>query len=94
LDLRGNIPAFILVTDGKYHDSNALDVVVPVSGAIYHLDKAYVDFKALYNIQNCGASFITYASLGLRGDNTIVLNVYKFKKLYPEQLRLVEYYDD
>jgi transposase len=111
LDLRGNIPAFIMVTDGKYHDSNALDLVVPVSGAIYLMDKAYIDFVALYNIQNCGASFITRAKdvmdysviesnfninprTGLRGDKIIVLNGYKSKKLYPEQLRLVEYYDD
>lgn len=111
LDLRGNIPAFILVTDGKYHDSNALDVLIPISGAIYVMDKAYVDFKALYNIHNHGASFVTRAKdsmdytvvesnfnietrLGLRGDKTIILNGYKSKKLYPEQLRLVEYYDD
>ncbi|RWY48388.1 IS4 family transposase [Mucilaginibacter gilvus] len=111
LDLRGNIPAFILVTDGKYHDSNALDVLVPVPGAIYLMDKAYVDFKVLYNIQNCGASFITRAKdvmdysiiesnfnidprSGLRGDKVIVLNGVKTKKLYPEQLRLVEYYDE
>ena len=111
LDLRGNIPAFILITDGKYHDSNALDAITPVLGAIYLMDKAYVDFKALYNIHDCGASFITRAknvmdytvvesnfnidpNSGLRGDKIIVLNGLKSKKLYPVQLRLVEYYDD
>ena len=111
LDLRGNIPAFILITDGKYHDSNALDVLTPIPGAIYVMDKAYIDFMALYNIHNFGASFITRAKAsmdysivesnfnidpcsGLRADKTIVLNGYKSKKLYPEQLRLVEYYDD
>jgi hypothetical protein len=61
LDLRGNIPAFILITDGKYHDSNTLDTIVPVTGAIYIMDRAYVDFKALCNINDCGASFITRA---------------------------------
>jgi len=111
LDLRGNIPAFILITDGKYHDSNALDTIVSVPGAIYIMDKAYVDFTALYNIHNGGASFVTRAKdtmdytviesnfnidprSGLRGDKTILLNGYRSKKLYPEQLRLVEYYDD
>jgi hypothetical protein len=48
LDVRGSIPAFILITDGKYHDSNVLDVIVPVTDAIYLMDKAYVDFLALY----------------------------------------------
>ncbi len=111
LDLRGSIPAFLLITDGKYHDSNALDELVPTSGAIYVMDKAYVDFKALYNIHNCGASFITRAKTsmdytvvesnfniddraGLRGDRTIVLSGYKSSKIYPQQLRLVEYYDE
>jgi len=111
LDLRGDIPAFILVTDGKYHDSNALDVLTPVPEAIYIMDKAYVDFMALYNIHNSGASFITRAkntmdytvvegnfnidtNSGLRADQTIVLNGPKSKKLYPDRLRLVEYYDD
>ena len=49
LDLRGSIPSFILITDGKYHDSNALDVFIPKSDAIYVMDKAYIDF-ALYSI--------------------------------------------
>ena len=110
LDLRGSIPTFILITDGKYHDSNALDEITPVSNAIYLMDKAYVDFLALYNIHKVGAYFVTRAkisldyieiernfniddSMGLKGDKTIKLNGYKSKKLYPENLRLVEYYD-
>jgi len=52
LDLRGSIPSFILITDGKYHDSNALDVIVPVSDAIYLMDKAYIGL--------CGV--VSYAS--------------------------------
>ena len=111
LDLRGNIPTYILITDGRYHDSNVLDVMPIQSDAIYVMDKAYVDFAALYNIHNAGAFFITRAkvtldcsvvdqnfnideSTGLRSDKTITLNGIKSKKLYPENLRLIEYYDD
>jgi len=111
LDLRGNIPTYILITDGRYHDSNVLDVMPIQSDAIYVMDKAYVDFSALYNIHNAGAFFITRAkvtldcsvvdqnfnideSTGLRSDKTITLNGIKSKKLYPENLRLIEYYDD
>jgi hypothetical protein len=110
LDLRGSIPSFILITDGKYHDSNALDEIIPVFDAIYLMDKAYVDFVALYRMHQAGAFFVTRAksplvysvkeqnfnideSTGLRTDKTIVLTGYKSKKLYPEILRLVEFYD-
>jgi signal peptidase I len=111
LDLRGSIPSYILITDGKYHDSNVLDVITPEVKAIYVMDKAYVDFKALYRMNEAGAFFITRAkttmdfsvtevnynideSTGLRGDKIIILNGYKSKRLYPEPLRLVEYYDN
>jgi hypothetical protein len=111
LDLRGNIPTYILITDGRYHDSNVLDVMPIQPDAIYVMDKAYVDFAALYNIHNAGAFFITRAkvtldcsvvdqnfnideSTGLRSDKTITLNGIKSKKLYPGNLRLIEYYDD
>ncbi len=111
LDLRGSIPSFILVTDGKYHDSNVLDVLVPVPGAIYLMDKAYIDFAALYNMHELGAFFVSRAKTtmdytviernfnidpryGLRNDPTILLAGYKSSRLYPEPLRLVEYYDD
>src|SRR5690606_23861132 len=110
LDMRGSIPSFILVTDGKYHDSNILDSLVATPDAIYVMDRAYVDFAALHNINLCGAYFITISKssmhftviennfnidtwTGLLADRTIVLNGYKSKKLYPNQLRLVEYYD-
>jgi hypothetical protein len=110
LNLRGSIPEFVLVTDGKYHDSNVLDVLVPQPDAIYLMDKAYVDFEALYRMQMTGAYFVTRAksplkyevieqnfnidqTIGLRTEKTIVLTVAKSKKLYPEKLRLVEYYD-
>jgi len=111
LDLRGSIPSFILITDGKYHDSNVLDVLIPISDDIYIMDKAYIDFKALYHLHEQGAFFISRAKstmdysvteinynidekTGLRSDKTIELNGYKSKQLYPEPLRLVEFYDN
>jgi len=110
LDLRGSIPSFILITDGKYHDSNVLDQITPEPDAIYIMDKAYVDFKALYRINTFDSYFVTRAksslkytiieqnfnideSTGLRADKTIELTIAKSKKLYPEKLRLIEYYD-
>jgi len=110
LDLRGSIPNFILITDGKCHDSNILDEITPEPEAIYIMDKAYVDFKALYRIHTFESYFVTRAksslkyiiveqnfnideSTGLRADKTIELTIAKSKKLYPEKLRLIEYYD-
>ncbi len=110
LDLRGSIPVYILITDGKYHDSNLLDEIIPVQEAIYIMDKAYVDFKALYRINTFDSYFITRAksslkytiieqnfnideATGLRADKTIELTIAKSKKLYPEKLRIIEYYD-
>jgi len=110
LDLRGSIPSFILITDGKCHDSNILDEITPVPEAIYVMDKAYVDFKALYRIHVLESYFVTRAkatlkytiieqnfnideSTGLRADKIIELTIVKSKKLYPERLRLIEYYD-
>ena len=111
LDLRGSIPCFILITDGKYHDSNVLDILIPKSDAVYIMDKAYIDFKALYQMHEFGAFFISRAkstmdysviennfnideNTGLRGDKIIELNGFKSNQLYPEPLRLVDFYDD
>lgn len=111
LDLRGSIPTFIFITDGKYNDGNILDEIIPLPNAIYLMDRAYIDFVALYRMHNVGAYFITRskASLdyvvtgwdmnidefsGIRGDQTIKLKGPKSKRLYPDKLRLVEYYDD
>jgi hypothetical protein len=111
IDLRGSIPEFIFITDGKYHDSNALDVLNFFAKAIYLMDKAYVDFEALFRINNAGAFFVTRAketmrysvieenfninqTLGLRSDKIIELTIAKSKRLYPEKLRIVEFYDD
>ena len=110
LDLRGNIPSFIMITDGKYHDSNILDVLNPIADAVYIMDKAYIDFKALFEMHKLGAFFISrskasmdYSILetnynidertGLRSDKIIELNGPKSKQLYPEPLRLIEFYD-
>jgi hypothetical protein len=111
IDLRGSIPGFILITDGKYHDSNALNEISFYANTIYLMDKAYVDFDALYRINNAGAFFVTRAketmrytfvelnfnidqTTGLRADKIVVLTIAKSKRLYPEKLRLVEFYDN
>src|SRR5690606_5946655 len=110
LNLRGSVPSFILITDGKYHDSNVLDVLAPIPGAIYLMDRAYIDFEALYNMHRQGAYFVSRAKStmdynviesnfnidpgsGLRADQTIMLAGYRSSGLYPEPLRLVEFYD-
>ena len=66
LNLRGGIPDFILITDGKYHDSNALDVINFYANAVYLMDKAYVDFETLFRINNAGAFFVTRAKDTMR----------------------------
>ena len=110
LNLRGLIPEFIWITDGKCHDSNALDLINFYANAIYLMDKAYVDFEALYRINNAGAFFVSRAkqtmryqiveqnfnidqTTGLRSDKTVLLTIKKSRKLYPQKLRLVEFYD-
>ena len=109
LDLRGSIPVFIHVTDGKYHDVNALDEIQVFQDAIYVMDKAYLDFKRLYDLNRSGAFFVIRAkdnlkfkailsrkidkSTGLRCDQTIKLLGPKSKHLYPEKLRRIKYYD-
>ena len=70
LNLRGSIPEFVLVTDGKYHDSNVLDVIAPQPFAIYLMDKAYVDFEALHRIQMDEAFFVTRAKSSLKYEVT------------------------
>jgi hypothetical protein len=110
LDLRGSIPSFILVTDGKCHDSNVLDEMDFSPDAIYLMDRAYVDFEALFRIEGSEAFFVTRAkhnicfevlgqnfnidpTVGLRADKTIRLTGRKSRRLYPEKLRMVEFWD-
>ena len=110
LDLRGSIPTFIHITDGKYHDVNTLDEIDIIHGAIYVMDKAYLDFKRLYDLNESGAFFVIRArdnfrfkavesrkvdkTTGLRCDQTIKLLIYKSNKQYPKKLRRIKYYDD
>lgn len=111
IDLRGSIPVFIHITNGRCHDSNVLDLLNIVPNAIYTMDKAYVDFEALNRINAEGAFFVTRAkdnmkfetisrnyninpSCNIRSDQIIKLTGYKSSKLYPPDLRLIEYFDD
>ena len=109
LDLRGNIPAFISITDGKVHDVNILDELIPEPGSFYIMDRGYLDFKRLYTLNQFRAFFVIrsktntkfrrlYSSLvdksiGLRCDQTIVLTGRDSATDYPEKLRRVKYYD-
>jgi len=109
LNLRGNIPTFIHITDGKYHDVNALDEIEVVPSAIYVMDKAYIDFERLFRMKQSNAFFVVRAksnlkfkavasrkidkSKGLRCDQSIRLLVPKSRKQYPEKIRRVKYYD-
>ena len=109
LDLRGNIPAFIHVSEAKLHDVNILDLLVPEPGAFYVMDRGYVDFKRLFLLHRMGAFFVVRAksnikfrrrysaaadrSTGVRCDQTIVLTGLNSRKRYPQPLRRVGYYD-
>jgi transposase len=110
LDLRGQIPAFIHITDGLVHDVNVLDALSIEPGACYLMDRGYIDYRRLFTIHQSRAFFIVRAkqnvrfrriysypvdkSLGLRCDQTIYLTGYQALKDYPEKLRRVKYYDD
>jgi transposase len=109
LDLRGNIPEVVYVSDGKLHDVKALDVLVLLPGAYYVLDRAYLDFARLYRFPQAGAFFVTRAkanlqyarrsshpvdkATGIRCDQTIVLTGPKTATLYPLPLRRIRYTD-
>jgi hypothetical protein len=109
LDLRGNIPVVISITNGKMHDVNALDDLVFEPGAIYIFDKAYVDFARLYGIHQSLAFFVTRAksnfvfkrlysrpvdkSTGIRADQIIMVTGFYTLPDYPEKLRRIRYYD-
>ena len=109
LDLRGDIPTFIWITDGKVHDVNVLDHLVPEPGSIYIMDRAYLDFKRLYWLHQCSAIFVTRTktntglrriyshkvdkSTGIRCDQTVALTGFYSKKDYPVKLRRVKFFD-
>jgi hypothetical protein len=73
LDLRGSIPSFIHVSDGKLHDVHALDLLVPEPGVIYVMDRGYVDFARLYRLHLAGAFFVTRAKSNLKAHRVIRL---------------------
>lgn len=109
LDLRGSIPSFIKITDGKVHDVNILDELVPEPGSFYIMDRGYIDFARLYALSQSLAFFVTRSksnlkfrrlysrpvdkSTGLQCDQTIVLTGAKTAKQYPEKLRRIRYID-
>jgi len=109
LDLRGNIPSFIHISDGKLHDVHALDLLLPEAGAVYVMDRGYVDFTRLYVLHRAGAFFVTRAksnldahrvysattdrATGIIADQTIALDGYATSKEYPVHLRRVRFKD-
>jgi len=109
LDLRGNIPTFIHISDGKLHDVNVLDILLPEPGAFYIMDRGYLDFERLFTLTQSGTFFVIRAksntqytrqyshaidkSHGLRCDQTIVLTGAHTKNAYPQSLRRVKYHD-
>ena len=109
LDLQGNIPAFIHISDGKLHDVNILDQIAFEAGSFYVMDRGYIDFARLYALHLAQAFFVTRAksnlqyrrvyshpideTTGLRCDQTIVLTGPRPRQDYPVQLRRVKFYD-
>ena len=109
LDLRGNIPSFIHISDGKLGDVKALDILVLEAGAIYVMDRGYLDFTRLYMMHQAQAFFVTRAksntqlrrvysaavdrSTGIICDQTIVLTGINSRKDYPEHLRRIRFKD-
>jgi len=109
LNLRGSIPEFIRITDAKVHDVNILDELIPEPGSFYVIDRAYIDFKRLYLLNQYGAFFVVRAkrnlnfrrisskkvdkSTGVLCDQIIVLTGIKTSKLYSEKLRRIKFFD-
>jgi len=109
LDLHGNIPTFIEITDGKVHDVNILDEILPEAGAFYVMDRGYVDFERLYIFTLSAAFFVVRTksnvvlqrryshpvdkSTGVRSDHTVILTTIDSVKAYPDPLRRVSYLD-
>ena len=109
LDLRGAIPSFIHISDGKLHDVNVLDVLLPEPGAFYVMDRGYLDFERLYRLDQAGSFFVTRAksnfrfkrvysrpvdrSTGLLCDQEVELVVFYSQQGYPARLRRIRYRD-
>jgi len=109
IDLRGNIPTVIFITPGKVHDVNMMDNLVTEAGAIYVMDRGYLDFGRLYKMHQSLAFFVTRAksnfdfkrqysghvdkATGVLCDQTVTLHGFYAKKSYPDKLRRIKYYD-
>jgi len=109
LDLRGNIPAFIQITDGKTHEVKTLDMLAFEAGAFYVMDRGYLDFSRLFTLHQAGAFFVTRAKRGMDArrvysmptdratgvicDQRIALNGFYVSRNYPEQLRRIRFKD-
>ena len=109
LDLHGNIPSFIHITDGKTADVNILDQLIPEAGAFYVMDRGYLDFARLFVFTLCSAFFIIRTkenvlfqrryshpvdkATGVRSDHTVILTTIESTKAYPDPLRRVSYLD-
>lgn len=109
LDLRGNIPTFLRISDGKTPDVYGLDDLIPEAGAFYVMDRGYIDFYRLHALNQCQAYFVTRAkrtmayrrryshvidkSTGVCSDQTIVLSGENSHRGYPEALRRIRFYD-
>lgn len=109
IDLRGNIPTVIFITHGKVHDVNILDDLVIEAGAIYVMDRGYLDFERLFTIHQSSAFFVSRAksnfdfkrlyskpvdkSTGVLCDQIVILQGFYARKSYPDKLRRIKYYD-
>src|SRR5512135_2827719 len=109
LDLRGNIPSFIHISDGKWHDVNLLDELIAEPGAFYVMDRGYIDFERLFRLSDAGSFFVTRAKsnlkvqrrysrkvdkrTGLICDQTVVLTVFYSRKGFAAPLRRVKFKD-
>ena len=109
IDLRGSIPVFVIITHGKVHEVTVLDDLIIEAGAIYIMDRGYLDFQRLHRIQQTSAFFVTRAksnfkfkrlysnrvdkSTGVQCDQIIVLTGFYAKKDYPDKLRRIRYHD-
>src|SRR5664280_2686368 len=109
LDLHGNIPTFIRITDGKVHDVNILDEIMPEPGAFYVMDRGYIDFQRLFVFTLSAAFFVVRTksnvllqrryshavdkSTGIRSDQSVILTSVESASAYPDALRRVSYFD-
>jgi hypothetical protein len=109
LDLRGNIPTFIHISDGRTHEINVLDMLIAEAGAFYVMDRGYLDFSRLFALHQAGAFFVTRAKRGMNAhrvysmpadrdtgiicDQRIIMDGFYIAQDYPEQLRRIRFKD-